>query len=76
MPGGVGAGGEIPPATRFWRKAPGKVLDAVSTAIHGDAVAMNGQAHWKIGRRPSFPVKLLVRPLLIFLLRPNLRVFQ
>ena len=28
--------------TLFWREAPGKVLDEVSTAIHGDEVAVNG----------------------------------
>ena len=29
----------------FRRKAPDKVLDVVSTAIHGDAVAVNAATH-------------------------------
>jgi len=42
----------------FWRKAPGKVLDAVSTAIHGDAVAMNAS-----NQRRGFlrPLNLIVK---------------
>jgi len=40
--GGVGAGGLKPPATRFRRQGRrDKVLDEVSTAIHGGGAAVN-----------------------------------
>jgi len=42
MQGVVGAGGENPPATRFRRqRRRDKVLDEVSTAIHGGGAAVN-----------------------------------